>query len=340
MAQGLIHTGLWQNYDQPGILGATLTVSASTGILLSSFLALFISWAGMEVWSLLSFTIHQCRSRIVDSNALYHQQQVLLREDLTDWKFLWLILKTVGAWRKVKGVSIRGSLVLALLAFLHAVLFTTASLFSASVATANGEVLVKSTNCGSPSLKLSVLTSSSELLQFKEDDINSLSSLYLYGNWMMEQSLAYSKNCYADTSASQDSCSSFITRSLASTVLTQQPCPFPGDICREPAISIDSGYIDSSQDLGINSKYFDRLKFRRSWSCAPIDGERYSSEAMTEAIPVGGLSNPRNTTVVAKTYDFRETPSAIPSTPGAFSGLSFVATNLSDLNPNQAYTTL
>lgn len=63
------------------------------------------------------------------------------------------------------------------------------------------------------------------------------------------------------------------------------PCPFGSDACTGATFVIDSGLIDTRYHLGMNVRNEDRLQFRKSTTCAPIDMERYSTAFTTELIP-------------------------------------------------------
>ena len=263
------------------VLGATLTVPASEGMLLTTFLALFVSWVGLEVWSLLSYGLHEWRSTPESRDAFHHQQQVLLRSGLTDWKFLWRIIKMAGHWRySSQGLSpIRRSTPLAIIALLHAVLIAVASIFSSKVTRTTSEVLVQSSKCGLP------VFSPFNVFALKQEDLPVESALYAISQWSLERSLAYSNACYRGVGSYPYACNEFVRRYLESKVNRTEECPFPSDVCIMPALSVDTGYIDSDFHLGINAPASDRISFRKRLTCAPINADNYTPGWTTEGLP-------------------------------------------------------
>lgn len=64
-------------------------------------------------------------------------------------------------------------------------------------------------------------------------------------------------------------------------------CPFDPSMCiNTTAVRLDSGFIDSLRDLGINSRPVDSVSFRKVLECAPItiDGfsTTYSDQNLTD----------------------------------------------------------
>ena len=57
---------------------------------------------------------------------------------------------------------------------------------------------------------------------------------------------------------------------------TNVSCPFEKSICRRNiSANMDSGYYDSQLDLGINAHPNDRVKVRKTFTCAPIVTDGY-----------------------------------------------------------------
>ena len=48
-------------------------------------------------------------------------------------------------------------------------------------------------------------------------------------------------------------------------------CPFDKPLCLTEGVKIDTGFIDSAIDLGINAKPWDRVLYRKSISCAILN---------------------------------------------------------------------
>ncbi|KAM7211649.1 hypothetical protein V8F06_012975 [Rhypophila decipiens] len=77
------------------------------------------------------------------------------------------------------------------------------------------------------------------------------------------------------------SCDTFVKPNLLSQIEieTDAPCPFGGDICvKDHAnLRIDSGLIESNDDLGMNAPPDMRFQYRIVLQCAPIKTENYTS---------------------------------------------------------------
>lgn len=63
--------------------------------------------------------------------------------------------------------------------------------------------------------------------------------------------------------------------------LVDVPCPFGGDICSiNNAVSLDTGYLNTQKDLGINAPDADSIDFRKTTTCAPLKSHGYSSNVV------------------------------------------------------------
>src|SRR2546430_2127527 len=56
-----------------------------------------------------------------------------------------------------------------------------------------------------------------------------------------------------DTASYSSICNSYVTNRIVSKVNKTAPCPFAEGVCMAPAISMDSGHIDSDLNLGITA---------------------------------------------------------------------------------------
>jgi len=263
-----VYLGVWTNWSHGSITGLTLTTTLQNGGLLIAFLALFTTFTGTCFWTIVSFAIHQNMSRKTPQSALYHQKQAILRNSETSTAALWRLSRMSWAWRKVviplalfKSVSL--PLVLSLATFCA---FNTAGVFSSRVATTRGgEVLLVGNRCAT--MNASLLT---------EQNFR-LAQSYLASR--TRASANYESVCYRK-SGSADSCRNFIRDTLPVTVTRSIPCPFPGKdrICYAPtaALRLDSGFLNSHHDFGINAPPSSRFLYRTVTECAPIRSEGYT----------------------------------------------------------------
>ena len=131
--------------EQRKTYGATLTLSPPNAIVLASILAIFVQFAGSQVWKLVQFAIHQFRATAQPRDGLYHQQQAILRNNSTDLSALWQLLRVAIAWRHQKAAqSFRRSLALITGALAHFILFTAAGTFVSISLDVGDEVLSRS----------------------------------------------------------------------------------------------------------------------------------------------------------------------------------------------------
>ncbi|KAF2684201.1 hypothetical protein K458DRAFT_282201, partial [Lentithecium fluviatile CBS 122367] len=98
-----VFNGFWVNWEHGRIEGATLTLPIYQGLILVSFLTLFVQFSGACFWRILCFIIHQFRSTPTAQDGLFHQQQTILRNSVTAPNALWNLGRITVAWRdKVK----------------------------------------------------------------------------------------------------------------------------------------------------------------------------------------------------------------------------------------------
>ena len=149
-----------------------------------------------------------------------------------------------------------------------------AGIFSSRVATSsNGEVLISSLNCGG---------------LFQPSSISPVGGpVYSYFNTWMESSYNYAQSCYGSNTFRKD-CTLYPRQSLPFSITRDIACPFPGQdsICRNMSgnIQIDTGFINSHFDLGINAPPENRFLLRFVAECAPLLTDRYTRVQKSAAI--------------------------------------------------------
>lgn len=171
--------------------------------------------------------------------------------------------------------------------------FAVATIFSSEVTTSMGqEVLLRGFNCGS----LNYLNDDGARDEFE-------STIQPYFSQRTALSMAYAQRCYVSNANSRD-CSVFYQPRLHWMAVRNATCPFPGgeDICLSNSsnLRLDSGYIDSDHDLGINSPPGTRFLYRSVAECAPLKTKGYARNATY--VPQLARDNV-NQTVVQYFYD-------------------------------------
>ncbi|KAF2084695.1 hypothetical protein K490DRAFT_10084, partial [Saccharata proteae CBS 121410] len=258
--------GAWTNWSRGSILGSTLTLTKLNGGLLTALLALFVTLAGSSFWRIACFVLHFILSSHEAQDGLYHQRQAILRNAANGTTGIFHLLQVNWAWRKKSNRASLRILPLALLSIAISIGFGLAGIFSSRVSTAMGnEVLLTGKNCG-------------RYTAAEENSIEELLNIMLpYTVELLMESSSYATTCYNDNATTQ-ACPTYVDIHLPTTVETNVTCPFGGDICitNSANLRLDTGYINSHSDLGINAPPEDRFAYRQLTTCAPIKTEGYT----------------------------------------------------------------
>ena len=147
-----IYTGLWINHSRSTLLGATLTLTDRDAAFLLALLAVVVATAGHSFWRILSYTTHQIRSSRGPNDAIFYQQQAVLKNSGSALDAAWKFSRVSWAWRKHSKWWKFGrshNLLFIVMGLLFAVVFAVAAIFSSQVTKSAGtEVLIQSPNCG------------------------------------------------------------------------------------------------------------------------------------------------------------------------------------------------
>ncbi|KAI0469235.1 hypothetical protein F4859DRAFT_505535 [Xylaria cf. heliscus] len=261
-----VYVGIWTNWSRSRILGSTLTVTDRNGALLVAFLALYVSFAGTRFWRLVCFTLHYYLSSADPQDGVYHQRQGIFRNSTTGLQGFEQLARMLWAWRKTAPQLYRRTTPMLLISLVSFLLFAVAGIFSSQVTAGPGdEVLLTGANCGVPDLYLNP----------DIDAISTILSPYLTERIVASQE--YAVRCYSNISSSA-MCNNFVKARLPVTVISNASCPFQASICKEnnTNLFLDTGYLDSINDFGINTPPENRFLFRQVSHCAPILTEGYT----------------------------------------------------------------
>lgn len=285
-----VYTGFWVDYSHGSVFGATLTLSRSDGSLLIAFLAFFVALVGTRLWRLLCLALHSAYSTHLPRDALHHQRQAFLRNTPAAEQGLFTLLGMGKAWRQAKASSLMIRLLpLLLLAVACTVGFTLASGYSSRVAIAQGSsVLLQGNRCG--------------YMDYVPDengtiaggmDFDLYEQVYIPSESRdLSSAENYARQCYGLDGAQSGSesgtlsCSIFVKRSLPPAVVdANATCPYDKTICVDPHnnLVIDTGYLDSHDDFGLNAPVQERFQYRRKIQCAPLVTEGYKTQFNTSS---------------------------------------------------------
>jgi len=266
MASGSIYTGLWLNHSRNSILGATLTLSSKDGAILIAFLATLVTAAGSAAWRISKYALHQTRSNNKPHDALFYQQQVILKNSSSALGSALTFLRVAWAWRKHERRKIWKSwtLLFVVVSILLSVLFTIAAIFSSQVTQSAGVAfLIRSPNCG--------------LWDFDAQDFLKWEVKVLNDSHVAEN---YARACYNGGSGNPRLCETYKVPSIEWTTDQNASCPFASVACDNfsTPLSMDTGYLDSHEIFGLNAVHSERVVVRKKVSCSPLRLRQWASE--------------------------------------------------------------
>lgn len=249
-------------------MGATLTLPRTEGNYLLAFTSLFITIVSGCFWNILRRVLHRCYSTSAARDTLHHQQQAVFRNSSSAFESFQILFLLAWTWRHT--VTDRRRLLRlvpgSLAAAFVVVAFGIASGFSSQISSAIGtQVRVDGTNCS--------------LVNYDVEDPNfDPYALLPYISRLVSNYGNYAQQCYSPSSSGIFDCTSFVRERLPSDVDTQAPCPFAKGLCRsdDANIRLDTGYINSHNDLGMNAPESERISFRALLNCAPLSTEGLS----------------------------------------------------------------
>lgn len=255
MSDTRIYLGFWADHTRNSVVGSALTVSNQAGLYVIAFLALWVRLVGSHFWTIICFGCHQLRASPYAQDALHHQYQFLLRNSQSNIGTLWDLTKVMWYWRSTARSFARSFPLLAL-ALSHACLFTAAAFFSSQVAsTSNLVLLQRDPACG-------YLMYPDQLDTI--DETKQATEWYIANKANAQWALSYIDQCYGpNASTSTTMCNTLVHRTLNVSSSTVD-CPFPNaTMCRDNAVQVDSGLLNSAEHLGINSNPRDSIDYRR-----------------------------------------------------------------------------
>ncbi|KAL8768303.1 MAG: hypothetical protein Q9209_005442 [Squamulea sp. 1 TL-2023] len=87
---------------------------------------------------------------------------------------------------------------------------------------------------------------------------------------------AYARACYGNAQIASQ-CYQYPKPNIPWTNRSDVPCPFSDNICKDTGgFQMDSDLIDSHATLGINSRKFDRVQYRKVTTCSVLRTKEYS----------------------------------------------------------------
>lgn len=193
-----------------------------------------------------------------------------MRNNGSDISTTWEFARIGWAWRSSSLSSFRRSIGLVSIGVLHLAAFGATGILSSYITTVDNQVLLsESPRCGPWNSNLA----------FNNSLLDSV-GWATFSRTILLESGHYVQSCLSGAQ-SQD-CDAFKRVELDWTSANVQ-CPFH-DLCLGPAnttLSMDTGYLDSRDDLGINGNDEDRIQWRQVTTCVPIKTEGYIESGST-----------------------------------------------------------
>lgn len=270
-----IYTGIWTNWAHGRLFGATLTTTRTHGSLLIAFLSLFVTFVGTRFWRIGCFIVHYIYSTSAPRDGLYHQRQAILRNAANGTTGLWGFCEVLYAWRKIAKRPYRRILPPLVFTLITLITFALASTFSSRISSADEtQVLLSGSGC-------------SKVLSFsKSDHVHDIYALYVsylpHVSRALSSSANYAQQCYSE-GFNDVGCRKFVRRNIRTKANRSASCPFDPKICKsqDSNLLLDTGFIDSREDLGLNTPQDGRFLYRRLLHCAPLMTEGYSRKEST-----------------------------------------------------------
>jgi len=276
-----VHLGHWINLSYGTIRGSTVTLTKRDGAFLTAAIAIFVSFAGARFWRVVTFVVSLCLTKRAPQDGVYHQRQAVLRNSPDALSTCWTLWRVNWAWRKKKGRVWRRVMPLVVIAFLVGLALAAVGVLSSQISSSMGnEVLLNGKQCG--------WVDSDNMSPFVQHTI-----FEPYTSQLHQAAILRAQQCYT-TDASTENCPTFVKPGFPLSVITNASCPFQASMCQDNSsnLIVDTGYLNSHFDFGVNAAPSNRILFRSRMHCAPLVLEGYSS-----LVDATDLSN-GNTTVV------------------------------------------
>jgi hypothetical protein len=268
-----IYEGVWTDHDRGQLLGWVWTVKYRTGIILTTVLAILVTFTANRSWKIWRLLLHCLLDAILpkfgsQQASGIRQQQAVLRNSETAGgaliAFAEILHSGKGNHDRAKAPRIILAAVI-IFSLLHWAGFIALGILTTQINTGSIVRSSDSTDCG--------LWLPSESLP---TEVNSFTGPELSSNDTIAAE-NYVRNCYVTDSASISECNMFLRRSI-SYVTDTVPCPFrESSVCsatNREAFAMDSGNVSFS-DLGINWRHAKQVSIRRRSVCTPLVTEPF-----------------------------------------------------------------
>jgi len=264
-----VYVGLWTDVTRGRILGAVITLPSSAGAVFIALLAVFVHVAGIHLWHLVRFALHQFQATDKGLHPLARQVQAVLRNNGSAASTGLRLLELLWHWRgRSAPLGAASGLGVAGLAFAACIALAGVS-SSTILDTTNVVVLLSSPHCGKFDKRG---------LDAEEIVLNS-AKLVAYLSYEQEHtslSSTYARQCYNGTSP-PEACNGFAVPNITWSTDYHASCPFSEQMCIGAAMAEDTGRLNSNAVFGLNFPVDQQVDFRRLLTCVPIAQDGFVS---------------------------------------------------------------
>lgn len=279
------YNGLWWDYTSNSLI---LTLSGKKAGALQAAIPIAVTFVGAQIWPIIRiifYHLHRRRTppkssaQTEDYQGYLQQRRVILRNAPSGISLFFQLCSQTLRWRSFIHRSPGGqpkehgfrypTPAIMVVCLIHFAGWIIAGVFVSYLWTAGyvtQQALARGSNCGILSLN-------------NFTDLNQQRLFEVVNN---NQTLAgdqYVKQCYTDTPSSSASCAYFPQKRLEFNQ-SDAECPFDiSNNCitaNSTPIAMDSNYIDTSENLGVNADFKDRIYFRKLTTCSPISSKDYA----------------------------------------------------------------
>jgi len=290
-----VYVGLWFDWTKGRILGAVITAPSSAGAVVVALIAVFIHAAGMHLWHLVRFALHQLLATDKGTHPIGQQAQALLRNNDSAGSTGVRLLGLLWHWKGRSAPLVRSS-ALGVTGLVFATCIALAGTFSSAILdTTQISVLLNSPHCGMIDQR------SVEMGDFVLG-MDKIDAFATYDYEARSRAANYVRQCYNGTSPT-GSCSGFAVPAITWATDFHVPCPFAERMCDGPAMAQDTGRLNSNAIFGLNLAPNEQIDFRRVITCTPI-----MQDGFTQTVPyqLTGISNASTSTPVPLASGSRE----------------------------------
>ncbi|KAK4501036.1 hypothetical protein PRZ48_006842 [Zasmidium cellare] len=274
-----VYEGVWYNHAAQELV---LTLRPAAAGFLEAALVTFVHLVAAATWPIWRYILYSIRQ--TSTQDVFHaQRQVAIRNSNTAANAAGQMLKMMFGWRKYKVHSFARGFVYLVICVAVFILWTICGLYAPYIytRTSTDVLLAGSDICGYPSTPGGASTQSLEMFT-----LNAAANVD-----GMRAADAYVQQCYGKNGSDlATKCNAYPHRSLNFTT-SDGECPFGdnGSACisvNSTVMKIDTGYLDSSRDFGINLGHEYTIQYRKVSTCSPIHTNGFVKVVNTTGTPL------------------------------------------------------